>query len=226
MAWDDLAPLAAALGHSFADPARLALAVTHSSVAGVEQGSSSYERLEFLGDRVLGLVIAEWLLDRHPDEPEGVIARRHSALVRADTLVQVAEGLELGKYLRLAPGEEVGGGRRKPAILADACEAVIAALYLDGGIAVAAAFIRRAWAPIIADEPGQDPKTALQHWALARGLPLPRYELLGRSGPDHAPSFEVQVGVRGRDPAVASGSSKREAEKAAAAVLMLRLEAS
>ena len=224
MASDDLAPLAAALGHEFADIGRLALAVTHSSVAGVEAGSSSYERLEFLGDRVLGLVIAEWLLERHPDESEGVIARRHSALVRADALVQVAEAIGLGRYLRLAPGEEVGGGRRKPAILADACEAVIAALYLDGGIEAAATFIRRAWASVIAEEPLQDPKTALQHWALARGLPLPRYEIMGRSGPDHAPSFDVQVSVRGKEPAMASGPSKRDAEKAAAATLMQRLE--
>lgn len=224
MASGDLAPLAAALGHEFTDLGRLELAVTHSSVAGVEAGSSSYERLEFLGDRVLGLVIAEWLLERHPDESEGAIARRHSALVRADALVQVAEAIDLGRYLRLAPGEEVGGGRKKPAILADACEAVIAALYLDGGIAAAGTFIRRAWASVIAAEPLQDPKTALQHWALARGLPLPRYEILGRSGPDHAPSFDVQVSVRGKEPAAASGPSKRDAEKAAAAALMLRLE--
>ena len=224
MASGDLAPLAASLGHEFTDLGRLELAVTHSSVAGVEAGSSSYERLEFLGDRVLGLVIAEWLLERHPDESEGAIARRHSALVRADALVQVAEAIDLGRYLRLAPGEEVGGGRKKPAILADACEAVIAALYLDGGIAAAGTFIRCAWASVIAAEPLQDPKTALQHWALARGLPLPRYEILGRSGPDHAPSFDVQVSVRGKEPAAASGPSKRDAEKAAAAALMLRLE--
>jgi ribonuclease-3 len=224
----DLSALAGLLGHRFAEPWRLALALTHPSMVGLgtTPATASYERLEFLGDRVLGLVIAEWLLERHPDEAEGAIARRHTALVRADALVQVAEGLDLGRYLRLAPGEESGGGRRKPAILADACEAVIGALYLDGGLEPARAFVRGAWAPLLEEDgrrPPDDPKTALQQWALGRGKPLPAYATLGRSGPDHAPVFDVQVSVAGEPAAVGSGGSKREAEKNAATALLAQL---
>lgn len=228
----DLAALATALGHVFADERLLAEAITHPSLmgtsrrpAGPELPRWGYERLEFLGDRVLGLVIAEILLARFPDEPEGGLAKRHTALVRAEALVKVAEALGLGAYLRLAQGEVEAGGRAKPAILADACEAVIGALFLDGGFDVAARFVRTHWAPLVdaAVELPVEPKTALQEWALARGLPLPQYDLVDRRGLDHEPVFEVRVSLRGQGEEVASGSSKRAAEKAAARKLLDRL---
>ena len=214
--------LAGRLGHRFRDPALLDLALTHRSAGARAQRSN--ERLEFLGDRVLALAVAAMLYNRFPEESEGALSRRLAALVRREALAEVARAMGVGDALALSRGEEAAGGRANPGLLSDACEAVIGAVYLDGGIAAAGTFIRRAWASVIAAEPLQDPKTALQHWALARGLPLPRYEILGRSGPDHAPSFDVQVSVRGKEPAAASGPSKRDAEKAAAAALMLRLE--
>jgi len=221
----DLAGLAEALGHRFAKPELLAEAMTHPSLTERGAAGHGYERLEFLGDRVLGLVVAEWLLERFPDEPEGSLAKRHTALVQADALAGVAEEIGLGHWLRLSPGEQGGGGRTKPAILADACEAAIGALFLDGGLDAARAFIRRRWTGRIdaATAPPQDPKTGLQEWALARGLPLPTYETLSREGPDHSPVFHVRVTVRGQEPAAASGTSKRTAEKAAAAILLKRL---
>ncbi|WP_114392051.1 ribonuclease III [Oleisolibacter albus] len=212
------------LGHRFSDPGRLILALTHTSMAGVDRTmvGRGYERLEFLGDRVLGLVIAEWLMERFPAEPEGALARRLTALVRAEALLEVAEAIGLGAFIRLAPGEHDPTGAVKPAIMADACEAVIGALYLDGGLPVARAFIHVHWTPRLeaASGPPQDVKTALQEWALARGRKLPLYETLGRTGPDHAPVFEVRVTVDGHAPVTASGSSKRAAEKAAAAILL------
>ncbi|WP_044561348.1 ribonuclease III [Azospirillum sp. B4] len=227
----DIATLAQALGHTFTEVRHLLEAVTHPSVAGIGRGpraaSGHYERLEFLGDRVLGLVIATWLLERFPEENEGGLAKRHTALVRAEALAGVAESLDLGRYLRLAPGEADGGGRAKPAILADACEAVIGALYLDGGLDAAAAFIRTHWAGRIdaAELPPVEPKTALQEWALARSLPLPVYEQVSRTGLDHEPVFTVRVAVQGKGSEMASGPSKRAAEKAAALQLLKRLEA-
>lgn len=227
---EDIAVLALALGHTFADARYLLEAVTHPSVAGIGRGprpaGGHYERLEFLGDRVLGLVIAQWLLERFPEENEGGLAKRHTALVRAEALAGVAETLELGRYLRLAPGEADAGGRTKPAILADACEAVIGALYLDGGLDVAAAFIRSHWAGRIdaAELPPIEPKTALQEWALGRGLPLPVYEQVSRTGLDHEPVFTVRVAVQGKGSEMATGASKRAAEKAAAAQLLQRLD--
>jgi len=223
---EELAELEAALGHRFACPEHLALAVTHPSIAGMERTAGrGYERLEFLGDRVLGLAVAEWLLERFPEEPEGALARRHTALVRAEALVRVAEEIGLGRFLRLAPGEQETGGRTKPAILADACEAVIAALYLDGGLEAARAFIRRHWTDQLsaAGKPPQDPKTALQEWTLGRGLGLPVYETVSQSGPDHAPIFEVRVRIEGGEAVTATGPSKRAAEKIAAELLLSRI---
>ncbi|HYE49482.1 MAG TPA: ribonuclease III [Azospirillaceae bacterium] len=218
----DLAGLAAALGHGFDRPELLAEAMTHPSLTDRGAAGHGYERLEFLGDRVLGLVVAEWLLERFPDEPEGSLAKRHTAMVQADALAAVAEAIGLGRYLRLSAGEQGGGGRAKRAILADACEAAIGALFLDGGLEAARRFIRAGWAAQIeaATAPPQDPKTALQEWALARSLPLPAYETLSRTGPDHSPVFEVRVSVKGHPPQTASGTSKRAAEKSAAALLL------
>ena len=216
--------LSRALDHCFADPALLREALTHPSTDLQDRGDArfGYERLEFLGDRVLGLVIAEWLLERFPDEPEGSLARRHTALVRRETLAQVAREIGLGGHLILSPGEDESGGRENEAILADACEAVIAALYLDGGSEPARAFIRAAFAEAIDrhQRPPQDAKTALQEWAQARGLPLPDYEEVSRSGPDHRPLFEIRVSIDGHAPATASGTSKRVAERQAASLLL------
>jgi ribonuclease-3 len=250
-----LGELAETLGHSFANIALLADAVTHPSLLGLEHGAGrgggagtpagaaqpgaapavvpavapgvAYERLEFLGDRVLGLVVAQWLLERHPGEREGALAKRHAALVRREALGRVADAIGLGRYLRLSPGEVSGGGRQNRTILADACEAVIGALYLDGGLTAAAGFVRRGWAAMIDREGGQAPpvdaKTALQEWAQGRGKPLPVYEMTEQTGLAHEPVFRVMVRVDGEEPVTGCGPTKRAAEKRAATLLLSRL---
>ena len=224
----DLETLSERLGHVFAKPDLLQEALTHTS-AGGRRGRQplSYQRLEFLGDRVLGLIVAELLYRQFPGEAEGALARRLAALVREQTLAQVAEGLDLGVHLQLAKSEDEAGERQNPSLLADACEAVIGALYLDGGLAVARAFIEPRWLPLLAAdlEPPQDAKTALQEWAQGRGLPLPDYRETGREGPDHDPRFTVAVSVAGHQPAQGEGRSKRAAEQAAAEQLLARLTA-
>ena len=214
-----------ALGHRFADPGLLDEALTHSSVASAGDRRRTNERLEFLGDRVLGLVVADMLFDRFPDEDEGALARRHAALVRRESLARVAESIGLAENIRLSRGEEDAGGRKNPGLLADACEAVIAALYLDGGIDVAATFIRDQWDAMVAEDvrPPKDAKTELQEWAQARGLALPRYREVGREGPAHAPMFSIEVSLADRTPASASGPSKRAAEQAAAEAMLEEL---
>ncbi len=201
-----------ALGHRFADRTLLEHALTHSSM---DPGNSS-ERLEFLGDRVLGLVVAQMLLERFPDEPEGAIGRRFAALVRADTLAGVGNGLGVADHVRAGPGVV------NDSIVADVVEALIAAMFLDGGIAVAEAFIRKHWEELVAGDPNppRDPKTALQEWVQARALGLPVYDEVGRSGPDHAPVFTVEVRVEGAEPVRASGTNKRAAEREAAAIML------
>jgi ribonuclease-3 len=233
----DLAELAVSLGHAFQRPELLVDAVTHPSLSGMERAGKragkvptpglAYERLEFLGDRVLGLVIANWLLERFPAEREGALARRLASLVRWETLSDVASTLDLGRYLRLSAGEAGSGGRTNGTILADCCEAVIGALYLDGGLPAAERFIRARWTTQIdrAASPPQDVKTALQEWAQGRGKPLPIYETMGHTGPDHSPRFEVKVHLEGHEPVIAQGSSKRAAEKAAAAEMLRRVGA-
>lgn len=232
----DLDELAAAVGHRFADVRMLADAVTHPSLMGLErttrgagrpeQGPGlNYERLEFLGDRVLGLVIAEWLLERFPNEREGALAKRHVSLVRREALGRVADAIGLGRYLRLSPAEAQGGGRNNRTILADACEAVIGALYLDGGMDKARTFIRTAWARQIdrAEPPPLDSKTALQEWAQGHGRPLPTYQLIEQSGPAHEPLFRISVHLKGMEPVVGVGPSKRVAERQAASELLRKL---
>jgi ribonuclease-3 len=186
-----------------------------------------YERLEFLGDRVLGLVVADYLWHRFDSEPEGDLTRRHTHLVRREALARVAEILGLGRYLMLSKAEAAAGAAANPGILADACEALIAAIYLDGGFDAASAFVRRFWEPLIEEMEGppRDPKTALQEWVQARGLALPAYEVVATSGPDHAPIFTVRASVACGDPATATASSKRLAETRAAAMLLDRLAA-
>ncbi len=217
---------AIALDISFTDPELLDRALTHSSVTGGRPGDrADNQRLEWLGDRVLGLVIARHLFDAYPSEDEGDLARRFAALVSAEALTEVALSLDLGQHLHLAAGEEAIGGRENPANLADACEALIGALYLDGGVAAAQAFIERHWIDMIAAQsaPPKDPKTALQEWSQARGLGLPDYQLVAAEGPDHKPVFRVSVEIPGHGSAEAEGGGKREAERSAAARLMDKL---
>ena len=211
------------LGHSFERVQLLERALTHPSVSSdPSYRGGDYERLEFLGDRVLGLVIAEMLFLRFPDEAEGLLARRHAQLVRKETLASVAHDMELGKLMRLEMGEGEHSGRSNPGLLADACEAVIAALYLDGGLEVVKQFIKSNWQQRIEADtaPPSDSKTALQEWAQGRGLPLPKYVEVARSGPPHAPVFTISVEVEGHLPLEGEGRSKRVAEQDAARRLL------
>jgi ribonuclease-3 len=222
------------IGHCFADRELLVEALTHPSVFAQRHrgrrrrragGPRNYERLEFLGDRVLGLVVADLVWRQYATEPEGDLTRRLAQLVRRDTLAEVAAAMGLDRYLHLSPSESAAGAAKKPAILADACEALIAAIYLDGGFAAAFAFVERFWMPLIAamTAPPRDPKTLLQEWTQARGLGLPAYRLAATDGPDHARRFTVAASVGDHDEATATASSKRAAETAAAAALLERL---
>lgn len=225
----NLGQLIARLGHEFQDGALLRCALTHASATRGPGGDLiSYERLEFFGDRVLGLIIAKLLFLRFPEEPEGDLARRLAALVRKETLAEVAGEIELGRSINFGPGEQEGGGAENPSVLADACEAVIGALYLDGGLTAAEGFVLPYWTPYLEadDTPPQDAKTALQEWAQGRALPLPSYQEIAREGPPHEPLFTVEVRVEGHHPATAQGRSKRMAEQAAAENLLAQLEKS
>lgn len=229
----DYDALARKLGHVFANTTLLHDALTHPSLPSGKGSSrtskaSSYERLEFLGDRVLGLVIAHWLYTLFPKANEGEMAKRHAHLVNGDMLRTIAISIGLDEHLRLARGEDVLAERKNLAALSDAMEGVIGALYLDGGYAVVEAFIKKNWEPLIASEaaPPADPKTALQEFAQGNGLPLPVYSILEHSGPSHAPRFVIEVSVRGYKPMIAEGGSKREAEKKAASLLLEKITTS
>ena len=224
--------LEAKLFHRFENRQLLSRAFMHPSA--VSGDVHSNQRLEFLGDRVLGLVVAEMLHTQYPGESEGELARRFTALVRREALERIARDLRFGDYLILAKGEEDSGGRENSANLADACEAVIAAIFIDGGYGAYlvadqryafARFIRRYWAAPMNGEriPPRDAKSALQEWAQAEHGILPVYSLIARQGPAHAPHFEIQVQVGDFPGASASGGSKQAAEQAAAQILMLRL---
>jgi len=223
-----LASLEDALGHRFARRDLLIEALTHPSAVR-RRGISrrGYERLEFLGDRVLGLIVAELLWRRFPAEAEGELTRRQTHLVRRDALAEVAMAIGLGNQLIVSAGEDAAGVRENPSVLADVCEAVIAALYLDGGLAAARRFVEQRWEARLnaLGEPPRDPKTTLQEWVQARGLPLPAYRTVATEGPAHRRRFTVTVNVEGLDPATASGSSKRAAETAAAAAALAALDA-
>jgi ribonuclease-3 len=224
--------LAQSIGHVFARPSLLTEALTHPSAVAPSRGKSRrrtvarhYERLEFLGDRVLGLVVADLLWHRFEAEPEGAMTRRMADLVRRETVARVALDIGLDRHLMLSSSEAAAGAARNPSILADVCEAVIAALYLDAGYPAAFAFVRRWWERLI-DEmiaPPRDPKTRLQEWAQARGLGLPAYRVVATEGPDHAPRFTVAASVAQSDEASATAPSKRAAEAEAAAALLDQL---
>jgi ribonuclease-3 len=216
--------LEARLGHRFDRPELLSRALTHASMSG--PGREDNQRLEFLGDRVLGLVMAEALLDRDPTAAEGALAPRYNALVRKETCAEVAAACGIGEALRLGRSERMSGGRRKMALLGDAMEAVIAAVYADGGFDAAKALILRLWGDRIdrVERDARDPKTALQEWAQGRGLSPPAYVETGREGPDHQPVFTIEARLTTGESASAVASSKRQAEQAAAAELLDRLE--
>jgi ribonuclease-3 len=208
----------ARFGYRFRDRDYLRHALTHASTG----ADRDYERLEFLGDRVLGLVVAHLLYNEFPEESEGSLARRHAALVSGATLAIIASQIGLGDVMHLSDGERAAGGAKNDNILGDAMEALIGAAYLDGGLDPCHALIAGLWKDALhtMTQPPQDPKTALQEWAQARGLGLPEYVLEGRDGPDHAPLFRINVRIEGFDPATGEGLSRRAAEKSAALLLM------
>ncbi|WP_300064146.1 ribonuclease III [uncultured Roseobacter sp.] len=212
------------LGHSFKHPELLAQAVTHASMSSANRDDN--QRLEFLGDRVLGLVMSEALLSLDKGATEGQLAPRFNALVRKETCADVARQIDLGAVLRLGRSEMLSGGRRKQALLGDAIEAVLAAVYLDAGFDAAKALILRLWGDRLhnVEEDARDAKTALQEWAQARGLPPPSYVEVAREGPDHAPVFTIAAELETGARAQATAGSKRQAEQAAAGNLLSELE--
>ena len=221
----ELRQFSADIGYEFQNPGLLITALTHSSMSSVNR--SDNERLEFLGARVLGLVMAHAFLDLGARATEGQLAPRFNALVRKETCADVARSIGVGNLLKLGRSEMVSGGRRKEALLGDAMEALIAAVYRDGGFAEAQALILRLWNTRITSvkADARDPKTALQEWVQARKGPPPNYVELSRSGPDHAPQLEIEVRLHSGQAAQAKAGSKRQAEQAAAKLLLERLGA-
>ncbi|MDQ1900814.1 ribonuclease III [Paracoccus sp. WLY502] len=221
----DIRAFMARLGHDFARPELLVRALTHGSIASATRPDN--QRLEFLGDRVLGLVMAEALFDADKSASEGQLAPRYNALVRGETCAAIARHIGLGEVLKLGRSEMMSGGRRKEALLADAMEAVLAAIYLDAGFEAARRVVLRLWADrldTLEDDP-RDAKTALQEWAQANGMPPPVYEQTERSGPDHAPIFLITARLADGQQAQAKGAgTKRSIEQAAAQALLDRLE--
>ena len=220
----ELRAFEARIGYSFSTPELLVEAVTHASMSSSTRNDN--QRLEFLGDRVLGLVMAQALIEADPNASEGALAPRFNALVRKETCADVAREIDLGAVVRLGRSESVSGGRRKLALLGDAIEAVIAAVYLDAGFQAARDMVLRLWADRITqvDDDARDAKTSLQEWAQARSLSPPEYIEIDRNGPDHAPIFtimaQLSTGVKGS----ATAGSKREAQQGAARALMAILE--
>ncbi len=209
------------LGYHFNDPALLQLALTHASTA----GKTNYERLEFLGDRVLGLLVADLLYKIFPNEHEGGLAKRHAAMVCTETLAQIALELDLPSMVIASPAELASGGATQENLLADCMEAIIGAIYLDRGLAACSEMVTALWGELVytLQQPPMDSKTGLQEWAQQRRLPVPTYAIVSREGPDHAPVFNVSVTVRGFDPVTATGASRRAAEKEAARLLLEKL---
>lgn len=222
----DLRAFEARIGYAFRRPEMLLHAVTHASISSPTRPDN--QRLEFLGDRVLGLVMAEALLGADTAAAEGQLAPRFNALVRKETCAEVAREFGLGDVLKLGRSEMLSGGRRKEALLGDAMEAVIAAVYGDGGFDEARALVLRLWGARIGlvEQDARDAKTALQEWAQARGMPPPNYSEQGREGPDHQPIFTVEVTLDNGAAEQARAGSKRVAEQAAARALLARMEKS
>ena len=221
----DGAPFVANLGHGFNRPELLREALTHrSALQGRQRRGASNERLEFIGDRVLGLLIAEWLAERFPSEQEGQLGPRLAHLVSQPVLAAIAGEAGLAAALSAGEGEVRAGVKRRATVLADALEATIGALYLDGGLEAARNFVRKVWDGAVLSQPSPptNAKSDLQEWALARGLALPRYELTGCGGPAHEPRFSITVSLAGATGRGEAGS-KRAAEQAAAADLLAAL---
>jgi ribonuclease-3 len=210
------------LGYTFQNEHYLERALTHSST----NDDYNYQRLEFLGDRVLGLVIAHALFEEFRGENEGGLAKRHTALVQGSTLAVIAQAHKLGDFVILSDSERDSGGQMNENILADVVEALLGAIYLDGGYEAVHEVVMRLWGDNIRtlDTPPQDPKTELQEWVQARGLDLPVYEIVDKSGPDHAPVFIIRVHVTGQDFVDAKGTSRRQAEKTAARKMLKQLK--
>ena len=218
----NLDELLSKLRYRFENPALLDEALTH--VSAPKADGQSYQRLEFLGDRVLGLAIADLLYRTFPGAPEGELSRRLAELVRRESCAEIAITWDVGPNLKLGAGEAHAGERRNQTILADVCEAIIGAVFMDGGYAAARGVIERAFQPLLEAprRPLRDPKSALQEWAQGRGLPPPTYAIVEQTGPDHAPRFRVMVKVKGAENEFGQGTSKRIAEQAAARSLLLR----
>jgi ribonuclease-3 len=210
------------LGYRFEKPELLDEALTH--VSAPQASGQSYQRLEFLGDRVLGLAIAELLYKTFPGAPEGELSRRLAELVRRESCAEIAIAWDVGPHLKLGAGEAHSGERRNQTILADVCEAIIGAVFLDGGYEASRDLVERSFQPLLEAprRPLRDPKSALQEWAQGRGLPPPTYSIAEQTGPDHAPKFRVMVKVKGSESEFGLGASKRIAEQAAARSLLLR----
>jgi ribonuclease-3 len=213
--------LEARIGHRFSDRSLLECALTHASLAA---GDRDLERLEFLGDRVLGLLTADLLFRLYPDFNEGELAPRLNALVRKETCAKAADAFGLDALLRMSPQEDAAGGRRKTAILGDACEALLGALYLDGGLDAARRAYDLFWTPNLESlsRAHRDPKTTLQEWSQERRKGAPTYVVVSSGGPAHAPAFEIEVNVPGFSPARGAGKSKREAQMNAAEAFLIK----
>ena len=222
---DDLTELQSSLGHIFSDVGILQEALTHASAKGSVKAARINERLEFLGDRVLGLIAAETLYAQYPDEDEGQLAPRLNAIVRKECCADVARQIDLEQYIDLTGAPKWTAGQVPTAVLGDACEAVIGALYLDGGLAAARAFFDAHWGRALdsVETLPRDAKSALQEYVQERKQDLPSYEVTGRKGPDHKPEFEVSVRIESGESARAKGPSRRRAEQAAAATLLAQL---
>ncbi len=216
--------LEARVGYQFKDRTLLKKALTHASVRQDSAKRRDNERLEFLGDRVLGLAVAELLNETYPSATEGELARIFNSLVRGAACAEVARALDMGPHLILSDSEESSGGRDKTTILADACEALLGAIFLEAGYEKARDVVRAHWGPRldVPGEKGADAKSALQEWAQGQGLDLPHYTEIARAGPDHAPCFTAEVRIKGKKPARGDGASKRSAEQAAATALLVR----
>ena len=212
------------LGFAFKDRALIELALTHASARPSLKPNEDNERLEFLGDRVLGLAIAELLTQTFPEASEGELARRYNQLVRAETCAEIAKEWELGQLISMSGGEAESGGRGKKTILANACEAVLGAIFIEGGYQAARDVVFRFWATELAslDLALPDAKSILQEWAQGRRLSLPRYVEIAREGPDHKPRFTTEVQIDGVAPERGHGANKRAAEQAAALAMLLR----
>lgn len=214
------------LGYHFSEPALLVQALTHPSTAQKMAGVAyNNQRLEFLGDAVLGMMVADMLFTLYPDESEGDLSRRLVSLVNGSVLAEVAQQLGLGEQLKLSVSEADAGGRALASNLEDACEALLGAVYLDGGIEAVKPIIERFWMPLAKQNrtPPKDPKTALQEWAQGRGYPLPQYSVVGETGLSHAPEFTIEVSVISGQTARAVAGSKKQAERLAAESLLKQL---